>query len=971
MNKRILRIAHLLLAAVLLTSAIAVGTFALEWDGDSVAGGGGGSSAGRVGYAIRTTGDNVIGYRFSLVDENGNNVVSKVIDIFRNSYYGNNGYINHHKFIPKYNKRQLIAKQNGTYTTRYTTANCYKEADLTFATALPGSKDIGVWQNNVTNLNIVLSKLGVGSVGDLSQGDMLLVEPIYDVRLESVWHAVTTTEIAVYGKAMFGGSSDGDFSTSPTAFGFIANYTNMHYPNALFTPDGQGLWGSATATSQRLTFQAVIDYGYGVGIAYDQKSGALEPNLIVDLCEAWPGHFGDYTDMYGYSIGPGIGDWTIDYDYPIMGEDVWFDVHFPREEQNYYVRQTVTVDDEEPVSRELWSNSGVWFNAKPEDMTIDAGKEYYTVVARVDWIDEAGNVLKYGTEETFYIPVQPKVNRHQVVAYNCLGAVQASDGMDGSSGAVYYGQKIRVSYQYTCDNTWTSYNNLYGTMYKWNGNDWVPSLSTPDGQDLTEPMVNGTTDTVTSRLGYMRITDSYDSGENQIPFNLATAWAIDPNNTTQSDWYSIPIVTSDVELYEIYLVDEAGHRLDHTALTLGETVYIRHKYRNNTDCALIVDGYNNDREEISISGVYRIPANSAIVVAAGSFVVTENEFVLWGGVYLEGAGIYSTEYESDGTNNELTLQCNASYPLTLTPIAPNASYREDTDVISSFWLNNGGSTDVTPNSNITIRMQVYMPNGTLITSQTIAQAIVPGKDKNLYYFKWTVPAGLNEQQVQIIADIVDGGESFSLSSHYHPTCVYPQYDTPDTNYEDKAPDGFRVPSTPTATSNYATWWQWEWENDSFVKKNYGIGSPKISNEPVTPDPNSNSTYKNGSWTMKSGYGVWLEAVNSVCGVSGYTLPSSNAYTTPQFAYAAYPEFGYGYGANVCTTLRLQSGYWYFSSPNSPKYHYTPIYFPDGQYVVEIVKSDMWTPAGMISAVSTTKPITIKGSAYDDWFVGRE
>lgn len=970
MSKRILRIASLLLSAVLLISAFAVGSFALEWDGDSVEGGGGGSDAGKVGYALRTTADNVIGYRFSLVDENGNNVVSKVIDIFRNNYHGNNGYASLHKFVPKYNKRQLISNQNGAFSTAVNSTNCYKESDLTFATVLPEPKNMGTWQNNVTNLNVVLDKLGAGSVNDLSKGDMLIVEPIYDVRLESIWHAVTTTEIAVYGKAMFGGGSNGDSNPDPETFGFIANYTNKHYPNELFTPDGQGLWPGVGAASSRLTFQQVIDNGYGVGIAYTQETGAKEPNLIVNLCEAWPDYFGYYTDKYGYSIGPSFDDWVIDYGYPIMGGDIWFDVHFPRETENYYVRQTVTIDDEEPVSREIWSNSGVWFNAKPDDMTIGADKEYYTVVARVDWIDEDGNVLKYGTEKTFYIPVRPKVNRYQVIAYNCLGYIQACDGADSSSGAVYYGQRVRVSYQYTCDNTWTSYNNLYGTMYKWN-DGWVPSLSTPDGQDLNEAMTYDTTDTIASSLGFLRITDNYASGEIRIPFYLTTAWTIDPNNTTQSDWYSLPIVTPDVELYEIYLVDEDGYRLDHTNLTLGETVYIRHKYRNNTDCTLIVDGYNNDREEISVSGVYRIPANSTIVVAAGSFIVTENKFTLWGGVYLEGAGIYNTEYESDGSNNALTLDCNASSPLTLTPIAPNASYREGTTVISSFWLNNGSGTDVTPDSNISIRMRVFKLDGTLITTQTITQAIVPGNNKNLYYFKWTVPTGLNGQQVRVVADIIDGNESFSLSTRYYATCIYPQFDTPDTNYEDKAPDGFSVPSAPTATTHYAAWWQWQWEDDGFVQENFGIGIPKTSTETLTPDPNSNSVYKNGYWTMKSGYGVWLKAVNSVCGVSGYSIPDSSAYTTPQFAYAAYPEFGYGYGANTCTTLLLQAGYWYFSASNSPQYHYTPIYFPDGEYVVEIVKSDMWTPAGMISAVSTTQPITIKDSAYDDWFVGRE
>ena len=971
MRKRILRIASLLLTAVLLISSFAVDSFALEWDGDSVGGGGNGSAAGMIGFALRTTGDNVLGYRFSLVDASGNNKVSKVIDVFRNTKAGNNGYSTLCRFVHKYNKRQLIKNQDGSFSTAKKLTNSYKEADMGFATALPTPEDMVTWQNNTTNLNKVLATLGAGSIDDLVLGDKVIVEPIYDVRLESVWHAVTTTEIAVYGKASFGGNSNGDSNSDPETFGFIANYTNKHYPNALFTPDGQGLWEPATATSTRLTFQKIIDYGYGVGIAYTQEAGTVEPNLIVDLCKAWPGYFGDYTDMYGYSIGPSFDDWAVDYDYPIMGDDIWFDVRFPRETENYYVRQTVTVDGEDSVSREVWSNRGVWFNARPDDMTIDAAKEYYTVVARVDWIDESGNVLKYGTEKTFYIPVQPKVNRYQVVAYNSTGKVQAYDGMSGSSGAVYYGQRIYVKYQYTCDTTWTSYNNLYGTMYEWVDGDWKPILSSPDGRDLNEAMVKGTTDTVNSNAGYVYIKDNYDSGDDEIPFKLVTAWSEDPSYTTLSTWYSIPILTPDVELSEIYLVNASGTRLDPTDLTVGETVYIRYKYKNNTNCTLIVDGYNNDRERISSNGVYRIPANGTITVAGGSMVVSESSFSIWGGVYLEGAGIYNTEYESDGTNNELTLECNATYPLTLTPIAPNAAYREGTDVISSFWLNNGGGTDVTPDSNITIQMRVYKPNGTLISSQTITQAIVPGNDRNLYYFKWTVPTGLNGQRVRVVADIVDDDESFSLSNRYYATCIYPQYDTPDTSYEDKAPDGFSVPSAPTAASRYATWWQWQWENGDFVKKYYGIGIPKTSTESLTPDPNSNSTYKSGYWTMKSGYGVWLKAVNKICAVSGYAVPSSSAYTVPQFAYAAYPEFGYSFGTNKCTTLKLQSGYWYFSLPNSPKYHYTPIYFPDGQYVVAVVKSDMWTPAGMISTVSTTKPIIIKDSAYDDWFVGRE
>ena len=592
MRKHFFRILSIFLA-LSLVSTLAFHSFALEWDGDSVEGGGGGSSAGKVGFAIRTTGDNVIGYRFSLVDAKGNNKAPYAIDVFRNTSAGNNGYSTLHRCVPKYNKGQLIKKQDGTFSTALNLTNCYKEADMGFATALPTPDDMVTWQNYTTNLNKVLSKLGAGSIDKLKVGDKIIVEPIYDVRLESVWHAVTVTEIAVYGKHLFGFDTKITSSNDPETFGFIANYTNKHYPNELFTPDGQELWAGATATSQRLTFGTMISSGYGVGIAYTQQTGTVEP---------------------------------------------------------------------------------------------------------------------------------------------------------------------------------------------------------------------------------------------EIP---------------------------------------------------------------------------------------------------------------------------------------------APYPLSLSPITPNAAYREGTTVISSFWLINSGHADVTPARNIAILLRVYHPNGTLITKQTATQVIVPKCNYNLYYFKWTVPTGLNGASVCIVAEIVDAGKTYGTCTRSYATRFYPVFDTPDTDYEAQAPNDFSVPALPSATSSYASWWQWEWADGTFSKKSYGIGIPSRFAEELTPDERSNSTNSDGTWIMKSGYGVWLKASNRLCYVSGYEAPAMDAYTPIQFAYAAYPEFGYKYGVDLCTTLRLRADYWYFSYPANPQYHYTPIYYPDGAYIVKIVKSDMWTPAGMIGANATTKPITIKDSAYDDWFVGRE
>ena len=262
MNKRILRIAAVLFAVALLITVFAVSSWALEWDGSTLEESDQGHNAGATGFALRTTDDNVVGYRFSVVDKAGNNKVSKVIDVFRSVGYGDYGYYFQHKFVPKYNKRQLIENQYGRFSTTANQVNCYREATLPFATALPIPSEMETWQNNVTNLNVILAKLGLGSIDALEDGDKLLVEPIYDVRLESVWHTATVTELAIYGKYLLGGESTGGNSLNSASWGFISKYTNYYYPNALYTPDGQGLWPGAEPVTKRTKFNTIIQKGY-------------------------------------------------------------------------------------------------------------------------------------------------------------------------------------------------------------------------------------------------------------------------------------------------------------------------------------------------------------------------------------------------------------------------------------------------------------------------------------------------------------------------------------------------------------------------------------------------------------------------------------------------------------------------------------------------------------------------------------
>lgn len=276
------KILSTLVCLFLIFTLTVVESFALSWDGDNANTGGFGYDANTRGYAIRFTENNCIGYRFSVVDIEGNTRNGAVIDVFRKTKYGKSQYSKGYKFTVKYNKKQLIKYQYDTFSTSRNTFYCYNEADMDFASALPSPDGMQVWQNDGRNLNPILLTLGINNISDLNYGDKILVEPIYDVSLEGIYHAVTVTELAVYGQACFGANSNGGTSYTSETWGFIAAYTNKHYPNELYTPDGQGLWEGASVLSKKATFSTIIRKGYGVGIAYTEMNNVQTDSLRIE-----------------------------------------------------------------------------------------------------------------------------------------------------------------------------------------------------------------------------------------------------------------------------------------------------------------------------------------------------------------------------------------------------------------------------------------------------------------------------------------------------------------------------------------------------------------------------------------------------------------------------------------------------------------------------------------------------------------
>ena len=981
MRKPVIKILSAFLACFAAVAVFAFPAFSLSWDGSSSGGGGGGSPAGPKGYAIRYTDDrDLVGYRFSAVDKNGANKVTKVIDVFLNTDFGNFDYDGVYKFSQKYNKKQLIGNQNGGFSTVLTSVNCYREAAMNFATPLPVPSGMETWQNNTTNLNRVLSALGVGSLSNLKNGDKIIVEPIWSVRLESIFHALTVTEIAVYGKYILGAYSDGGESYTSESWGFISEYTNRHFPNALFTPNGQGLWAGVSAAASRQSFYNLINKGYGAGIAYTETRSDFSPTLSVIECRAYKGVVNDKTFHYGTSTGNSFANWTYVKGYPAYGDKIFYCVRFGKETENTAVKQTVWVDGVQVDERIGYSDSLEWFNITAKTNTVPASKKSFTVKARVDWIKSDGTLIKTGAEKTFYVPVKPVVTREKVSAFNEESVVQAYSGSAGSGGKLYFGQKVTFQYKYGATTTWESSNNVRATADRWNGSSWAHIYTkTASGEDVSQDSVKlSKTKSYTKNSGIGTYTiplpAKNDTNSKRLRFYMTTAWASDTGHTLENNTYYLPVVKSDVELADIKLVDEDGNYADPTDLEVNEKVTVRYFYKNNTDCKVYVKGYSDDGSQIS--GVFAIPAGGTIEVEGDELTVPDTRtFSVWGGVYLDTVAKGNTDYETNGSNNTKTLSCRTRLPLSLTSIAPNAAYREKTTVISSFKLSNYTWTQYTPDKGLKVRLRIYKEGADTPFKTLTKDTVVPVSSWNLVYFSWKVPSGLKGGKVRLDADIYLDGEYHNLISDERATIPYSMFTTPDTQYEENAPSGFSIPSKPTGSSSAASWWIYEYENGGFVKKTYKVALSKASPNKIEPATGNTASKSGGVWTMKSGYGISIQSRILINNSYNGIIAAGNSYTLPQYAYVLLPEYNYVFADGKSITLNKVSGeaYSYFEFPELHSYgkiHFTPLWFPDGSYTVKIVQSDCWTPSGMIKLEIVPGTIKISGNAYDDWYAGR-
>ena len=320
------------------------------------------------------------------------------------------------------------------------------------------------------------------------------------------------------------------------------------------------------------------------------------------------------------------------------------------------------------------------------------------------------------------------------------------------------------------------------------------------------------------------------------------------------------------------------------------------------------------------------------------------------------------------------------------PVGYDATYRTNTDVITSVTLDTDSEIDPDSPAKVTFHI--------LGSTYTRTEVVVPEGRNQLVWVKWHTPS--TPQTIKITVTASKGTlEDNVVNAHI---VALTEKTPPDPTATDRN-DGFKVPNAPaqitSASNTWSVWsarWiaDWEWEEHWVWKEHKGwssggewvdkgkwvdegsweydrtayraILSADMNLMPDDKDPTAQGK------TMKSGYGVKIDIASKM-----KTSSSSRNITGAQTAVTYFPEFEYKTYWRVLDRITdgLSASFEFKTNKYSTygrRVHFTPLWYPDGTYTVYTYLEDAWTPAGMLSA-NLSDYVMIKGNVYDDWHVG--
>ncbi len=252
---------------------------------------------------------------------------------------------------------------------------------------------------------------------------------------------------------------------------------------------------------------------------------------------------------------------------------------------------------------------------------------------------------------------------------------------------------------------------------------------------------------------------------------------------------------------------------------------------------------------------------------------------------------------------------------------------------------------------------------------------IPGNGSNLAVFRITVPAAGN-YTVKITADpdgaLDETDESNNVLTKDIQVKTVPTSivaDPDDTEMEQRyTAYGLSSLSVP-ASSTYHTWQEIRLISGSYVTKTYY--ARLTATFQILPD--SRIAYTDKPRQMESGFGFSVYCTTAL--TTNYDHPEK--LVGAQMVWVRYPESAYGQLSawqNVRDSLEVKAGEagemtvtWQLAvnpySVTGSRLHYTPICFPDGEYVAWVQAFYAWSPIGQLYE-HKTNTLTIEGDMYD-------
>ena len=309
------------------------------------------------------------------------------------------------------------------------------------------------------------------------------------------------------------------------------------------------------------------------------------------------------------------------------------------------------------------------------------------------------------------------------------------------------------------------------------------------------------------------------------------------------------------------------------------------------------------------------------------------------------------------------------------PAGPQYAYRTDTDVITSIRVT--ADQEYNPDNPLSARFVIDGNN------YLVEDIVIPEDESQIVWVKWHTPDEPGEVTIRVTV----GGRTRTARAVIEEIV---DNEPPDPKANDRN-DLYQLPNVPvqteTETLSWGVWsaswheyWEWipnwEWTGTHWVDNGQWVDNGwydfTFNRYHATLDvnqsisPNSKVPTASGN-RMKSGYGfdTSLECrIDTNAPVRAYTQAQTTQMFFPEFEYSTYFRVLDRNVQSYRSTFQFKENRY---STYKSRSHFTPVWFPDGDYKTYTMVYDAWTPAGMLR-VNKTASLNLVGNLFEDWHI---